>query len=136
VLRRAVPVPWLLRCGVGLALLAAAGCGKDDADGLARVGGKVAAYIDALTGGARGKLGDSWDAARGCWSDAALDGRVATRLRWDKGLAGARVQAASAGPGVVRLSGSVEGAAQRDRALDLARSTVGVEKVIDEIEVK
>jgi hypothetical protein len=126
----------MLRRGVfALALLAAAGCGKDDADGLARVGGKVATRFDALTGGARGKLGDSWDAARGCWAASALDSRVATRLRWDKAVADAAVQVSPAGAGSVRLNGTAD-RAQHDRAVELARSTVGVEKVIDEIEVK
>jgi hypothetical protein len=121
---------------VGGLLLLALGCGKDDADGLARVGGHVATRFDDLTGNARGKLGDSWDAARGCWAASALDGRVTTRLRWDKALAGAGVQVSGAGPGAVRLSGTVADKAQHDRAVELAQSTVGVEKVIDEIEVK
>jgi osmotically-inducible protein OsmY len=60
---------------------------------------------------------------------------VLTRLRWDKGLAGTAVQVDTPGTGVVRLQGIVADDQQRRRAVDLAESTQGVEKVVDELTV-
>src|SRR5438067_6939310 len=88
-----------------LCLLAACGCGRDDADRLARIAGTTAARLDSACGGSRGKLSDSWSAARGCWTDTALDGRVGMRLRWDKALAGANIEVRAGAPGVIRLRG-------------------------------
>ncbi len=119
-----------------MVLLAACGCGREDADRLARIAGTTAARLDSACGGSRGKLSDSWSAARGCWTDAALDGRVAMRLRWDKSLAGANIEVKAAAPGVVRLHGTVADQAAHERALDVAAQTVGVEKIVDELTVE
>lgn len=113
---------------------AAAGCGKD-ADCLARVGKKSAERLDAVTGGARTRLSDGWQAVRGSVGEATLDSRVAVRLRWDKDLAGAELQVHSPAPGVVRLQGTVADLRQRQRAVALAQSTEGVAAVTDELKV-
>jgi osmotically-inducible protein OsmY len=111
---------------------AAAGCGKD-ADCLARVCKKSGARLDAVTGGARGRLTDGWQAVRGSVGEATLNSRVAVRLRWDRELAGADIQVDSPGRGVIRLRGTVADLTQRQRAVSLARSTQGVEAVQDEL---
>ncbi len=121
---------WLCLALLGLA----AGCGKD-ADCLARVGKKSAARLDAVTGGARARLADGWQAVRGSVGEATLDSRVAVRLRWDKELAGADLQVSSPAPGGVRLQGTVADLRQRQRAVALAQSTQGVEVVTDELKV-
>jgi osmotically-inducible protein OsmY len=113
---------------------AAAGCGKDS-DCLARVGRKSAAKVEAMTGAARARLSDGWQAVRGSVGEATLNSRVAVRLRWDKDLAGADIQVHSPGPGVIRLQGTVADLPQRQRAVALARSTQGVEAVTDELKV-
>ncbi len=53
------------------------------------------------------------------------------RLRWDKDMSGSDVQVRTVGPGVVELRGSVTDLAQRIRAVQLARTTEGVENVLD-----
>ena len=125
------------RCGRWLCLAlacAAAGCGQD-ADCLARLAKKSAARLDAMTGGARARLTDGWQAVRGSVGEATLNSRVAVRLRWDKDLAGADIQVHSPGPGVIRLQGTVADLRQRQRAVALAQSTQGVEAVTDELKV-
>ena len=117
-------------------LLAACGCGQADADRLGRIALRTADRLDTACGGGRGKLSDSWSAARGCWTDAALDGRVATRMRWDKTLADAHIEVRAAAPGVVRLRGTVADQATHEHALDVAAATVGVEKIVDELKVE
>jgi hypothetical protein len=111
----------------------ACGCGREDADRLARVGNKAVGKFDELTGGARDKLANGWEAMRGSVAEATPDSRVTLRLRWDKLLAGADLQVTSPEPGVVRLQGTVADHDQRSRAVGLAESTQGVEKVLDEL---
>jgi hyperosmotically inducible protein len=115
-----------------LALLLA-GCDGRDADRLARIGDKVVVKMQAQTGGAQSRLPDSLQSIRGGLSEFAVDAKVAARLRWDKELEGAAIQVSAAGGGVVKLSGTVATLEDRQRAVRLARDTVGVSNVIDEL---
>ncbi len=116
--------------------LAVVVCGcSQDADGLARVCQKTAAKFDGVTENLRGKLQNGWGAVRGSLPESGLDSRVALRLHWDQDLEGANITVAPAGAGVVRLTGNVTNLEQRRRAVALAQSTAGVEKVLDELRV-
>ena len=64
----------------------------------------------------------------------AVDDRVRLRLKTDVALQGAQL-AVTADQGAVRLSGRVETAAQRERAVHLAQTTAGVTRVEQEIAV-
>jgi osmotically-inducible protein OsmY len=122
---------WL---AVGAALLAG-GCGREDVDRLGRIGRKAAARLEEATGGPRGKLANGWAALRGSLADTTPDSRVQLRLRWDKSLAGADVHVSAPVSGTVRLQGRVANLDQRQRAVGLAETTQGVEKVLDELTV-
>jgi osmotically-inducible protein OsmY len=122
---------WLM---LGMALLVT-GCGREDIDRLGRVGNKAAAKLEAMTGGARGKLVNGLVALRGSLSETTLDSRVALRLRWDKALAGIDFEVALVTPGVVRLRGTVADEEQRRKAIGIAQDTEGVEKVVDELKL-
>jgi osmotically-inducible protein OsmY len=113
--------------------LVASGCGREDADRLARVGNKTVEKLEGVTAGARGKLANGWQAMRGSLSESTPDSRVDLRLRWDKQLAGAGIRVFSPSPGVVALRGEVVDVEQQRRAVGIAESTQGVEKVIDEL---
>jgi osmotically-inducible protein OsmY len=115
-----------------LAVLAC-GCGNQDVDCLERLCGKTADKLEAAAGGPNGRLADGWHAVRGAMGDAGLDSRVALRLHWDKALADAAIDVQEAGPGVVRLQGAVADEGKRARAEELAGSTEGVERVINEL---
>jgi osmotically-inducible protein OsmY len=117
-----------------MAVMGPCGCNHQDADRLARVGRKVAAKFEGVSGGAQEKLADGWQAVRGGWEDVALDARVATRLRWDKALGGTRIEVRATG-GVVELRGSVGNDNQRRRAVEVAETTTGVDRVTDGMEV-
>jgi osmotically-inducible protein OsmY len=124
---------WLTGLLLGL-VLGVGGCSHEDADRLARVGRKVAAKLEGVSGGAQEKLADGWQAVRGGWEDVALDARVAARLRWDKALGGTRIEVRATG-GVVELRGSVGNDNQRRRAVEVAETTTGVERVTDALEL-
>ena len=115
-----------------LALLVC-GCGGEDVDRLGRIAAMATSKIEEAAGGSRGKLANGWQAMCGALSDTTPAARVAVRIRWDKEMADAAVQVEAAGPGVVRLQGTVADAAQHSRAKELAESTQGVEQVVNEL---
>jgi hypothetical protein len=115
-------------------ILAGLGCSNEDTEHLVRVGKVTAAKVEALTGG-NDKLLGGWQAVRGDLNEVGLDARVAVRLRWDKSLADVRIEV-HAKDGQVELKGVVNDLAQRRRAVDLAESTAGAEKVNDLLEIK
>ncbi len=115
-----------------LALLLA-GCDGQDADRLAKIGGKVADRIQMRATGDAGRFPDSLQSIRGGLGDIALDARVSARLRWDKELQDTPIQVVAIGNGVVKLSGTVPNLQLRQRAVHLARSTTGVNNVVDEL---
>jgi osmotically-inducible protein OsmY len=124
---------WTLM-GLGLALaVAAVGCSNDDPDHLARVAKCVAAKGEGLTGDADKTL-TGLQALQTNMDELTLDARVSARLRWDKDLAGAQIQV-QARDGALEMTGTVRDLSQRRRAVDLAQSTVGTEKVVDRLEI-
>jgi osmotically-inducible protein OsmY len=93
-----------------------------------------AAKVEEMTGGAPNKVAASLDSMRASWNELALDARVALRLRWEKDLQDATIQV-QAKNGIVELSGKVADIVQRQRAVQVARATVGVADVVDSLEV-
>jgi osmotically-inducible protein OsmY len=69
-------------------------------------------------------------------STTPLDARVRWRIRWDKALAGADIEVDSPMGGVVHLRGVVNDLSRQRRALELAETTEGVDKVINELGLK
>jgi osmotically-inducible protein OsmY len=121
---------WLVLCS-GLAI--AAGCKQEDADRLARVSQTVTARVQQAAADADSPLFKEWHAVRQGWDEVTLAGRVVARLRWDKQLADVSIQVSVKG-GEVELKGTIQNAGQRQRAVELAGSTTGVEKVHDSLE--
>jgi osmotically-inducible protein OsmY len=142
---------------------AVCGCGGDDAERLARIGRKTAARCDGMTAGLRDRVAAGVNAIRtslpargdspGPAAAAAapsqapstppasvnstpIDARVRWRIRWDKALAGADVQVDSPSGGVVQLRGVVNDLSRQRRAVELAESTEGVDRVISELGLK
>jgi hypothetical protein len=113
--------------------LLAAGCNSEDTDRMARLGHKLLAKAESLGPEADGRLNRGWQAMRSGLDGMPLDARVTSRLHWDKSLAETDIQVRVEG-GLVELKGTVRDAAQRQRAVELAEATVGVEKVTDSLE--
>jgi osmotically-inducible protein OsmY len=117
-----------------LAALALAGCGSEDTELLAKVARLSASKVDEMTGGAPDKVAASLDTMRASWNEPALDARVSLRLRWERDLQHAAIQV-HAKNGIVELRGNVRDMAQRQRAVQVARTTAGVVEVVDGLEV-
>jgi osmotically-inducible protein OsmY len=112
--------PSLLLLG-GLFLV---GCNNQDNDRLARMARAAVAKVDAASGES-GLAG-----LRVSLDDSNLGSRISARLRWDKTMEGAKVEAHSHG-GEVELKGTVRDAVQRLKAVEIANSTIGTESVVD-----
>lgn len=115
-------------------LLAAVGCGED-ADILARVGRKVGSKAEASGREMASKLAPQWETARPPDAEPGLQDRVAARLRDDQLLAGRAIEVSLAAEDVIELVGEVANGQQRQRAVELAQSTVGVVGVVDRLQV-
>jgi hypothetical protein len=124
------------KLGVGVVVASLAllgGCDRQDADRLANMGHKAGGHLEHVSGGAQGKLAT---ALRGLVPGACdtLEGRIAARLQWDRSLSGAQIQVAVKGD-AVELRGTVTSLEQRQRAVQLAETTAGVERVSDLLSV-
>jgi hypothetical protein len=123
-------------------MLMPAGCEKEDPEHLANVARKVASRAEPLV-----ETVDSEWAQRFRTSPQAppvpaalpiaelgVEARVSSRLRWEKSLSGVSIQV-TASEGVIELKGKVANVAQKKRAVELAESTTGVDKVTESLEV-
>jgi osmotically-inducible protein OsmY len=108
------------------------GCNHNDTEGLARIGRKLAAKAKARAD----DMGSKLDLPRiGVRRDPSLQEKVQDRLRWEKSLADIAFEV-NVKDKEVELKGAVNNHLQRQRAIDLAESVVGVEKVNGLIQVR
>jgi osmotically-inducible protein OsmY len=107
--------------------LASTGCNRQDADCLTRIGQKLATGL----GEAKDSLEIGW---QGVVPAMGVEARVASRLHWDKALAGAAIEVKASGS-EIELTGTVKDQTQQHRATELAEATTGVEKVVDNLQV-
>jgi len=114
---------WLM---VASFAVAPAGCEGQDAERLTRVGWKVADKLQGLVPD-KTPWGASWSPV----PDGSLEARVRARFEADKYLAPLNIEVVATDHGV-RLRGRVTDDVLKRRAVELAESTVGVEKVADE----
>src|SRR6478752_7771343 len=82
------------------------------------------------------ELSQAWADVRKSVEKMGVQGRVYGRLHWDKALEGAKVEISVRDNQAVVLSGNVANAAAKEKAEQLARDTVGVSSVVNELSVK
>lgn len=104
-----------------------AGCKRQDAECLTRIGQKMATAL----GEAKSSLDVGW---QGVVPAMGLEARVAARLHWDKALAGAAIEV-KVNNAEVELTGTVGDQTQSARAAELAEATTGVEKVVNNLQI-
>src|SRR3954469_1368327 len=81
------------------------------------------------------ELSQAWAEVRKSVEKMGVQGRVYGRLHWDKALEGANLEISVRDGQVVVLSGTVASAAAKQKAEELARDTVGVGSVVNELAV-
>ena len=108
------------------------GCNRQDAECLSRMGRKVSAHAKASTGELGSKIDLGWV---GMKREPSLQDKVQDRLRFENTLTDITFEV-TVKDKQVELKGIVKTPSQRQRAIELADTTVGVEKVIDSIIVR
>jgi osmotically-inducible protein OsmY len=111
---------------LGIAALTA-GCKEQDTEAMTRIGKKLA----AVAGEIQENLGGGW---QGLYDGMSLEARIAARLHWDRNLADSVLHVKATGT-EIELKGSVQTHEQKRRAVELAETTAGVERVTDDLEV-
>jgi osmotically-inducible protein OsmY len=114
-----------------------AGCTQQDSECLARIGRKVLERSSGAAAAVREQIdGDfkGFPAVGAARKDAGLKEQVETRLRWDALLADVKIEVQAVGA-QVELKGTVKNDSQRDRVLDLAEKTAGVQAVVDRLQI-
>lgn len=82
------------------------------------------------------KVGEAANQAKRIASNATLTAKIKSKMALDDTIEAAGINVDSSGGGVVTLRGSVDSLAEHRRAMQLARETDGVTKVVDQIVVK
>lgn len=116
---------------LALLLLLGAGCNRQDVDGLGRIGRRVLERSQAAVS----PLRDRFDQTLKGIGTLGLRQRVLHRLHWDKSLVDAGIDVAVS-ENEVELKGTLKLDEQRRRAIELAETTVGVERVTDQLIVE
>ena len=96
-----------------------------------RIGARIDRGIEELGDDFR----ESWASLQKTVDNLSVQGRVYSRLHWDKQLVDARIEVSVAERGVVSMRGSVGNSKAKAKAMKLAQDTVGVEKVINHLTV-
>lgn len=116
-----------------LAILAAqAGCNRNDADCLSRAGQKVVAHARHTYGDLGGKVDVPF---LGSKREPTLQEKIHDRLRFDKALKDVPFEV-HVKDKEVELKATLTNPEQRQRAIELAESVVGVEKVNDATQLR
>ncbi|MSQ95553.1 MAG: BON domain-containing protein [Gemmataceae bacterium] len=107
------------------------GCNRQDNECLSRIGRKVTTHAKNSIGDAGGKL----DFARAGKRELTLQEKIQDRLRFENTLTDITFEV-SVKDKEVELKGTVKTALQRQRAVELAETLAGVDKVTDAIQVR
>jgi hypothetical protein len=124
-----------LALGTSSTLLAAALIGPacvSRAQGVAERAGQA---LDDVGRGVRRGFQTAFARTRVAVDNQEVISRVYSRLHWDKMLVGSNLELEVQDGGTTVIRGAVPDAAARERAVLLARDTVGVAQVVDELTV-
>lgn len=101
-------------------------------DEVGTTGVTVAERAREASGALAERASEAAGEARDSLEDGALTAKIKSKITLDDTLDGSRIDVDTAGD-VVTLHGTVVSEAQRQRALQLARETDGVRKVVDKL---
>lgn len=122
-------VPLLVGMAFGMTSLSAT-AQQPEREGIGeRIGEQLDRGLKDLTS----ELRQGWAEVRRSVEKLGVEGRVYSRLHWDKSLTSAELEIDVEDEGVVILTGTVPDAAARRKALQLAEDTVGVQQVVDRL---
>lgn len=109
--------------------------GREAGRKLDEAGRKIRRGLERGFDSARDAVRETFDQTRDRVNEMSVQSRVYGRLHWDKMLVNSNLELTAEGGGVVTLRGTVPSKEARQRAVELATDTVGVERVIDRLTV-
>lgn len=121
----------LLGAGVAVCLLCGIASAQSPPGTATQIGEKIDRGLSQIGAG----LSQAWGEVRQSIEKMGVQGRVYGRLHWDKALEGATLDISVRDSNVVVLSGKVANEAAKKKAEQLARDTVGVGSVVNELAV-
>jgi osmotically-inducible protein OsmY len=124
---------WVKR-GILVSLGLFCGCSDQEAEQISHVSNKAMGRVEELAVHVKDRLEIATPVLSSSPEVTDVNSRVASRLRYDQALADSTIQVQGSG-GVVTLRGQVSEDGQRQRALELASTTLGVVQVYDALEV-
>jgi len=101
------------------------------------IGETVDNVVQSLKRGARATtetVQEQYQRARASVHDMSVQARVYSRLHWDKALGDSKIDL-EVKDGVASLRGTVKSVLARVKAIDLARDTIGVDRVEDHLTI-
>lgn len=99
------------------------------------IGERIGQSIDRGLDRLQSEVHEGWKALKQTVDRLGVEGRVYSRLRWDKEIATSTIDVDATDAGVVTLKGQVRNPDAKQKAVRLARDTVGVNRVIDQLSV-
>ena len=104
-----------------------------------KVGEKIDGAVQDIKGGLR-KAGnvtkEQFARAKTSVHNMGVESRVYGRIHWDKALNEALIELTTTEDGVITLNGTVADAKAKTRAVELAKDTVGVTRVVDQLAIR
>ncbi len=97
-----------------------------------RIGKRIDQGLDEL----REDVQQAWTDVRKSVDKLSVQGRVYGRLRWDKALAKEPIEVDVQEKDIVVLTGRVPDQEARQKAIQLAKDTLGVRDVVDHLQVE
>ena len=128
--------PRLWHCyliGISVAVLGLASSGPAQAQ--QGIGERLGQQLDEGLDRLGSELREGWASLRQTVDRMGVQGRVYSRLRWDKQIATAEIDIETQPEGVVVLRGTLSDEAAKQKAVQLAGDTGGVNRVVDELTV-
>lgn len=117
-------------------MLCFTGCNKQDKEIFSSVGRKIAGKLEDTTAPARKKVEVGWRAMRGGILEGSLEDAILFRFKTDKELHQENIEVIHKGDGVVLLKGELSDLGMKGRAIALANTTKGVDRLEDELSEK
>src|SRR4051794_14755165 len=130
---------WLVPAVAILAVAWACGGRAQEPSTGKKIGERLDGAVQDIKGGLR-KAGsftrEEFHKARTSVHNMGVESRVYGRLHWDKALNDASLELSGGDDGVITLAGTVADARAKARAVELARETVGVNRVVDQLAIR